>query len=164
MDLESIAAFSSVVIALCALALTFWQACIARRHNKLSVQPILTTWIHSDVSSNEYIIELLNKGVGPALIKDFKVFVDSHEIMGEGYEPIEKALKLVFPQYSYVSRQSFLSAGYSMVANETRALVSIKFYGTNFPVPEEIAHAIRRVRLTVNYASVYGELFVFGGD
>lgn len=149
---------------MCALGLTIWQACIARRHNKLSVRPHLTTWTHSDKISHAYVVDLLNNGIGPAFIKDFKLLIDGHAIVGEGYVPIEKALKVLFPQYQYSSQQAFVGPGYSMAATEKRQLVAIQFLGTNLPKPEEVDHAIKRVCLLIEYSSIYEEPFILDSD
>ncbi len=129
MTWEAIAGFSSAVIAICALGLTIWQARIARQYNKLSVRPHLTTWIHFNKTNHVYVVDLLNNGIGPAFIKDFKLLIDGHAIVGDGYEPIEKALKVLFPQYQYTSRQAFVGPDYSMAANERRQLVAIRTAG-----------------------------------
>lgn len=161
MGWEAIAGLSSAVIALCALGLTVWQAHIARRHNMLSVAPHLTVWRHSDRTNNVFSVDLLNNGIGPALIRSFQVQVDGHVIGGEGYEPIEKALKVIFPQYQYSSYQSFVSSGYAMSPKEVRSLVTIQFSGDRLPQPEEIEHATKRIRILIEYSSMYGEPFVF---
>lgn len=161
MSWEAVAGLSSAVIALCALGLTVWQAHMARRHNILSVTPHLTTWRHSDRTHNVFSVELLNNGIGPALIRSFQVQVDGHVMGGEGYEPIEKALKIIFSQYQYSSYQSFVSRGYAMSPKEARPLVTIQFSGEKLPQPEEIEHATKRVRILIEYSSMYGEPFVF---
>ncbi|NQT57186.1 MAG: hypothetical protein HQ551_13270 [Desulfobacteraceae bacterium] len=155
MNWEAIVGFSSAVIALCAFGLTIWQACITRRHNKLSVTPHLTTWTHSDKAKNIYAVELLNNGIGPALIISFHIQVDGQAIIGEGTEPMEKALRILFPQYQYSSWQSFVSKGYMMSAKEARNLVTIQFHGEKLPRPEEVEHATKRARLLIEYKSIY---------
>lgn len=129
MSWEAIAGFSIAIIALCAFGLTIWQARITQKHNKLSVTPHLTTWSHSDAGNNRYAVELLNNGIGPALINSFQIQVDGQFIVGEGTEQMEKALKILFPQYQYNSWQSYVSKGYMMSAKEVRNLVTIQFYG-----------------------------------
>lgn len=156
---EAIAGLSSAIIALCALGLTIWQAKIARRHNKLSVMPHLTTWSQRDVANNRYSAELLNNGIGPALIEGFHIYVDGQLISGEGLEPIEKALKILFPQYQYASSQSFVAKGYAMAEKEERNLVTIVFQGDKVPTPAEVEHASKRARLIITYKSVYGDEF-----
>src|SRR3989338_4510805 len=120
MSWEAIAGFSSAVVAVCALGLTVWQAAITRRHNRLSVTPHLTTWTQFEQATGRYSIEILNNGIGPALIKSFSVQVDGQPIVGEESEPIEKALKVLFPQYSFQSSQSYMARGYMMSPKEAR--------------------------------------------
>jgi hypothetical protein len=156
---EAIAGFSSAIIAFCALDLTIWQARIMRHHNKLSVTPHLTTWSQSDKTSSRYAVELLNNGISPALISSFQIQVDGQPIIGEGAEPIEKALKILFPPYQYTSALSYVFTGYMMGAKESRNLVTVQFYGEKFPPPEEVEHAIKRTRLLIEYESIYRQKF-----
>ncbi len=158
---ESIAGISSAAIALCALGLTVWQAKITRDHNKLSVTPRLTTWSQRDVANNRYSVELLNNGIGPALIESFCIHVDGQSMSGEGMEPIEKALKILFPQYQYASWQSFVAKGYLMAEKESRNLVTIVFRGDRVPTPVEVEHVTKRARLLIAYESIYGDQFTF---
>jgi hypothetical protein len=161
---EAITGIASAVIALCALFFTVWQVTVIRRHNKLSVTPHLTTWYHSDDENNRYQIELLNNGIGPALIKSFLIQVDGQSINGEASEPIKKALKILFPQYCYESFQSYIASGYMMSEKETRALVVIQFNGELLPKPEEVDHAIKRTRLIIEYESIYGNDYCLDTD
>lgn len=164
MTWEAIAGLSSAVIALCALGLTIWQAHIARRHNMLSVTPHLTTWRNMDKANNKYEVQLLNNGIGPAFIRSFQIQVDGQPITGEGYEPIEKALKILFPQSQYRLYHSFLARGYAMAANEIRSLVTIHFLGDEAPEKEEVEHNFKRTRLLIEYSSIYEQPFVLDSD
>lgn len=148
---------AAAVIALCALGLTVWQAVVARRHNKLSVTPYLTTWSHSDGGNNRYQIDLLNNGIGPALIKSFLIQIDDRSISGEGTEPIEQALKILFPQYSYQPSLAYVANGYMMSEKESRSLAIIQFNGSPLPSPDEVKHAIKKARLIIDYESIYGD-------
>lgn len=155
MEPDVIAAIASTIIALCALGFTIWQGVQTRRHNRLSVQPHLTTWNHSEHNKLLYTIDLINNGIGPALIKNFSIRVDDKPINGDGSEPIKKALKLLFPNYSYHSYQSYVGAHYMMAAKEKRVLVQFQFTGDTVPPPEEVEHAIKRSRLLIDYESIY---------
>ncbi len=161
MSWEALAGFSSAVIALCALFLTVWQTHTTQKHNMLSVTPHLTTWTNMDLAKNTYAIELLNNGIGPALIKSFTIEVDGQAITGDGTTPIEKALAALFPQYEYQSWQSFISKGYMMSAKETRNLLTVQFLGGRAPTPEEIDNAAKRFRVVINYESIYQKAFTF---
>jgi hypothetical protein len=105
-------------------------------------------------------VELLNNGIGPALIQSFRIQIDGQPISGEGMEPIEKALKILFPHYQYISGQSYVSKGYMMAAKETRNLVTIAFQGEKMPRPEELDHAAKRAQLLIEYKSIYDEDFI----
>ena len=161
MSWEAIASISSAIIALCAFVLTIWQLKVQRRHNMLSVQPYLTTWSHRD-DKGLLKVDVLNNGIGPALIKTFKIFVDSHAINGQDMEITRKAVKLLFANYPHaVPYASFLSNGYMMSAKETRCLASVEFCGPNFPTSEEIDHAGKRIRIYIEYESIYHEKLVY---
>lgn len=94
-------AIASFSVALCAFVFSFWQAKIVRDHNKISVKPHLTTWNSVDHDNGIYVVHVLNNGIGPALINKFEIRVDNKVISGDGTEPIEKALKILFPNQPY---------------------------------------------------------------
>lgn len=70
MALPSPFEIGTLVIALCALAATIWQAAISRRHNKLSVRPVLTLY-RRDIDG---VIYVRNNGSGPAIIKSYEIW------------------------------------------------------------------------------------------
>ncbi len=90
---EVLTGISSSVIAICALAYTIWQGKQAQLHNKLSFRPHLTLWSHRNHGQGTYEFDVINNGLGPALIESFIVKVDGKELSGEGSDPIIKALK-----------------------------------------------------------------------
>ena len=158
---EAIAGLSSALIALCALGFTYWQVCISRRYNKLSVIPYLTTWSNLEYEKGTYTVNIMNNGVGPALIKSFQIFVDGQKVDGYGLGLIEKALTILFPAHKYNSYKAFLSDGYMMASNEKRVLVSIQFVGLSYPKTEEIDQVNKRVKIVIDYESIYSEKHVY---
>ena len=159
MDWPVITGLSSAIIALCAFIFTIWQFAQARKHNRLSFRPHLTTWTDQDAAKGFYGIELLNNGLGPAIIERFVVKVDGKSISGDGTEPIEKALKILFPNFAYQARQSYLANGYSMSAKERCTIVAVQFLGPQLPSAEFVEHAINRSALEISYKSFYEETF-----
>lgn len=103
----------------------------------------------------------MNNGVGPALIKKFQIYVDAQQVQGLHLELIRKSIKLLFPNYPYNLENSYLSDGYMMSPKEVRDLVVIQFLGPNLPAPEEIEHASKRIRILIEYESIYKEVFVY---
>lgn len=159
MDWQVLTGISSTVIALCALAFSIWQGIKDRTHNKLSFRPHLTTGTHTNVNKGFYAIELINNGLGPALIEGFLFKVDGKVISGEGTEPIEKALKIIFPGLNYQSHHVYLAKGYSMAAKEKCTLVAVQFTQQPFPSSEFVEHAFNRGDIEIDYKSFYEETF-----
>lgn len=155
---------SSSIIAICALALTIWQGYITSRHNKLSVAPYLTTWVSADGDSGVYSIEIVNNGIGPALIKAFRIFVDGIEIKGSESELVENATKMLFGNYEYQSSNCFLTNGYMMADKNKHEVFSIKFIGQRKPNFQEYKQTIERARLVIEYESIYKDKFIFDSD
>jgi hypothetical protein len=159
MDWQVITGISSTVIALCALGFTIWQGMQTRKHNRISYRPHLTTWTHRNTEKGFYAIELINNGIGPAVIENFIVKVDDKRISGDGTEPMEKALKIVFPNLAYQSHQSYVALGYSMAPKERCTVVAVQFLGQQFPSKEFVEHALSRGDLEISYKSLYEEVF-----
>ncbi len=161
MEPSDYTALASVIVASCALGFTIWQGMQTRRHNILSVKPHLGTWTDSQPDKRLYTIELLNNGIGPALIKNFSIYVDDRLVDGyeDGTKAIKKALKILFPNYTYDSYRSYVGPGYMMAPKESRTLVRVQFTGKLTPPPEEVDRTINRAKLIINYESIYEEAF-----
>jgi hypothetical protein len=158
---QVISGIATTIIALCALALSIWQGVQTRRHNRLSFRPHLTTWTNTDAEKGFYTIELTNNGIGPALIEEFLVKVDGKVISGQGTEPIEKGLKIIFPNLEYTSLRGYVAKGYSMAAKGKVTIAAIQFLKQPFPSLEFMERASNRVSLDIPYKSFYGEQFHF---
>lgn len=74
----------AVIVALLACAIAFITFRSQREHNKKTVLPLPEVWF-SDLSS-EIQISLMNHGVGPLIIKSFRVFKS-------GKEPFDSLIK-----------------------------------------------------------------------
>ena len=155
---------ASNVIAICALGTTFYQAHLTRNHNRLSVKPHLTTW-HESMSDGQEVFEIINNGVGPALIKEFKIFVDGQEVTGEGVDIVSNCLKIIFSAYKLsIINSGYLGNGYVMSAKEHRTLITFAFEENNEPSDAEFEFLTNRVRLLVKYESIYGVPDTYDSD
>ena len=164
MDWNVITGISSVVIASCALAYTVWQGKQTQKHNKLSFRPHLTSWSHRNSDKGVYAVEVMNNGLGPALIESFTVKIDGKVISGEGTEPIEKGLKILFPNAQYQSHQAYMAKGYSMAAKEKCTILAIQFTEAMSFTPEVIEHTFNRADLIIKYKSFYEEEFTYSSE
>ena len=164
MDWGMITGISSVVIALCALIFSIRQSKQAQKHNRLSFKPHLTSWTHKNSDKGAYALELMNNGLGPALIESFTIKVDGKVMPGEGAEPIEKGLKILLPNIQYQSQQAYMAKGYSMAAKEKCTIIAIQFTGQSSLSPEAIEHAFNRADLIVKYKSFYEEEYTYSSE
>ncbi|WAJ72233.1 hypothetical protein [Catenovulum adriaticum] len=78
---SDITAISSVVIAFLALFLTIWQGLVVKKHNRLSLQPILRFASEVAVSKKGLVFSISNHGVGPAIISSLY-----YVVKGKRYE------------------------------------------------------------------------------
>ena len=78
---EMLVGVSAVVIGLCALGVSMYEASLMREEQRAAVMPILELGrsynvSSSDPSSNRFALLAQNVGIGPARVLDFKVSVD----------------------------------------------------------------------------------------
>ena len=161
MNWESAPEISSTVIALCALFFTVWQGRQLQKHNKLSFRPHITSWSHSNPDEGSYTVEIINSGLGPAIIESFTIKIDGEVILGRGTEPIEKGLKLLFPNTNYTSQQAYMAKAYSMAPKERCSIVALQFQGPQLPTKDTVEHALNRADLIIEYKSFYDEEFTY---
>ncbi|MES9940337.1 MAG: hypothetical protein ABW105_01640 [Candidatus Thiodiazotropha sp. 6PLUC1] len=160
-DWEALTGIASVVIALCVLVFTVWAGWRTHVHNKLSVKPHLTTWTSRWPEQQKYSIQLVNNGLGPALIKRFVVRLDNNVIKGKGTEPLDSVIRALFTGDKYKCKTGLLDTGYSMPANEEKTIVDIQFLEPNTITPDELEEKLSRCELEIQYTSFYNDKFSF---
>jgi len=157
---ELMVSLASLVIAICAICVSVWQGIQTRKHNQISVTPHLTTWVETEAKKNKYTIELMNNGIGPAVIDSFSLCVDGKEIKSESSKKIGLALKILFPNNDYKEYHSWFGNKYVMAKDEKRSLLDIIFLGPNAPSSEKVLKNIERSSLKIIYRSMYDKFFV----
>ena len=73
-DLNSIATIGAVILSIVAISISVLEVSTMRTHQRASVWPYLE--ISQSYNQDMFSITLRNKGVGPALIKDFALLLD----------------------------------------------------------------------------------------
>ena len=74
--------FAALVVAVCALVVTVWQGAVTRKHNRLSVTPVLTLF-RREIDG---IITVKNNGIGPALIISQEVYFRGEPLEEESFQ------------------------------------------------------------------------------
>lgn len=150
---------ASATTALAALTVACYQLHATRKHNKISVIPNITTWSHLDHINHNYIYKIVNTGLGPAVIRKFQVSLDGKEISSADGDAMDVVMKILFTHYIHSKTTSSLAHGQIIPANESTILAGIIFNGPSRPTKEEILHAASRVRVIIEYESVYGSKY-----
>jgi hypothetical protein len=143
-----ITALASMAIAGCALIATFWQAKLARDHNRKSTTPLLN--FHSS-TVNGYATSLRNDGVGPAILADFHYFVDGEQC--HSFMEVNERLS-VPPGIAFFHADVTMPASIG-VGQSVRI---VEFSGTPNLAPQ-ISDLAARLDIRVTYRSVYGQQF-----
>lgn len=150
----------SITIAICAIAVAVSETYLTRKHNRLSVRPSL----HFDImhSKGELRVSIKNKGLGPAIIKSFRVFFNGEELVGSAYEianEISDELEIAhFAPKVYIpgSEQNFLP-------NEELHILRIPDLVSDIEELSRVREALVYLNVQVNYLSIYEESFSSNG-
>lgn len=139
----------AIFIATIALMISVWQGCEQRKHNRLSVRPLLNFDMISYNTTRS--IKLSNNGLGPAVIKSFRLTLDGKQIDAEDGNPWASVIQARSLQGKY-SAMYYFADGSIIKPEETYSLFTW--------TPEDTA----RLDITINiqYNSLYEEEYRIG--
>ena len=154
-----------MVIALCALGLTLYQAWLTRRHNRLSVMPHLD-WTRARQRSDDGIalrFLLINTGIGPAIIKRREFLIAGKLFVSSGRDCIEDLATHCFGgKLTYRVRQhSLLGIGAIVPAGHHVCVAEVFFPGLKPADESQIEACLQPLVFEVAYESFYRERFRF---
>lgn len=143
----------AVLIASLALLLTVWEARQTRKHNQLSLLPLLRFDTNIVPENERAEIRVLNKGTGFAFIHSYEMLIDGktrQELSIGRWEELTRYLGLEdVVSYAFFDPTTVLSPG------ESHSLISIPI-GTWTPDrTKQIRNAFRKLSYTIKYASPY---------
>lgn len=156
----------TIIIALLALGAVIWQGIIFRRHNKISVTPMIVHHIDTNISNNGIYVSLKirNVGSGPALVTD-RYFV----LRGERYIPrhpdhlIKEILESTIGKtlhYQIITSGMFGPKA-KIPAGAEITLVSVFFPDLHPDAIETIEALTDKADFIVKYECLYGETYTF---
>ena len=143
------------LIAILALIVTLQQLSVQRKHNRLSVKPYLIFHRITKYDSPQLIIELNNSGLGPAIIKEVRYFIDEIEYVTnknifKWIDILEKVNINAVKVFENNLCQDSLSAG------ETKNIVSADIFEGQIVNVEDLY----RINIQIRYESIYNESYV----
>ncbi len=148
-------------IAICAALFTFYQAWLARHHNRLSVQPHLQ-WSHARTWKDdgfEYRLMVENYGLGPARIKKIELLLNKEAFVAETDDPIREIVKKAFQNVIpyRVKNSSFPARGYMLKAQSEYPVISLSFPGLKEADVSKLEGLRTSIDLRIEYESMYGD-------
>ena len=150
MDANTLIAICATVIAVVSLGVSVFEARATRKHNRLSVQPLLGLTTRFPVGGTARL-RLSNSGLGPAKIVSSRLMVDGKprgDFSRPGVDELRSGLS-VRPHATTLGGHPFLDTGYEQF------LLSVDSYD---PAEHgEFRDLIeRRLQVQIRYDSIYG--------
>ena len=157
MTSELIVSCSSAFIAILALGVAVWQGHLMRRHNRLSLRPHLTFRETISATNNpQFVLELQNNGIGPAIVGDFHILLDGKRETDFEAQTWLALLDLVGlhgqAQGAACGRGEFLAAGQSLRLVKYDSRPNLADIGA-------LRKALQRLTVHIKYHSVYGDKY-----
>lgn len=156
MKIELLVSIIGTIIALSAMATTVWQGFLTRRHNRLSVRPMLR--VDRIIAENKASLLLANRGVGPAIIISMKFFVDGKVIeKKDSIPPGVLVLQKIgldarnFKVFEFLPPEPF-SAGEKQELFESIGKISDETF---------VKKAFDRISVIIEYKSFYEDKYTF---
>lgn len=152
----------SGILAICALFLTVYELRSTRQHNRLSVRPFLTDNSHTDRTATltTETLEIINTGIGPALIKKFQVFKDEKLLIWDEHDDLERQLSEAIPGAKIIHMQTYKDAG-AIPANERIPILKYISDNQNADVLKKLIKDMPKFILKIEYESLYGDKFTY---
>lgn len=154
----------SVVIALCALGLTIYQASVTRRHNRLSVTPHIQIFTERSLSKGigTISVSILNNGLGPALFESYELLLVEQPIDVGDITSVELALSQRLGRTLTVVSLANLIGAHSMRRDESRVVLSVQLSCKDHNEFKDFGDSfIRQVNIAITYRSLYQSRFVY---
>lgn len=178
-----VTAWAAILAVVGAAVCSLWNTLVQRRHNRLSVRPLVVLQIntHRFDSGVRVILTLENLGVGPAIVNKLTFNLDDNPVheCAEPAETIVNAIDTCFKGSHWQGRYKIESHGVpaiksAILTNRAHVLATVSFLFTqpaikNSPNPKvrasyeaqfkEVTRNIDRFDVFLDYESLHGEKF-----
>lgn len=157
-------AVSSLVVAGSALHVSSENGRAQRRHEVLSVKPLVYTWLECDTQKREVRYHIQNNGVGPAIITNVLFFSREGDsdmcsleklpvLLSEKIERFESRAKL---------NKIWLASSYALPPGGDLKLLTLHLHDHPLLRSEEVLRLSDEVKLklscSIEYQNIYGEV------
>ena len=159
---SDVIAIASGIVAICALATSFWQARLSRKHNEISVRPHLL--IHYYIESQiPLTIEIKNVGLGPAIIKSVNACFGHVCFAIHSAPTMLRMIKLLIPENPDFTYKCELFSQYSVIApGESIKWLILTSKTDQEGVFKAINSNLNSFKIHIQYQCMYGNNFSLG--
>lgn len=160
---DVVVSFAAAVIALAALVTSVWQGIETRNHNRQSVQPKLhIDRIEANYTSFESGVvpgfSLINNGIGPAIVRDVRVYVDGSLQPNEyGFNGWKNAIRALTVDEAWVRFYGFNDGDALRDGQARRLLYVVENGALGSAGLNRFSSVLARVRIEIDYESIYGD-------
>ncbi|PSU34617.1 hypothetical protein [Photobacterium lutimaris] len=159
MDISDYIATGAAIVSVSACAINIWQASISKKHNQLSVKPML----HFDcILDNDLVLKIKNTGTGPAIINNCSLYFNE-VLLGSNSQEIAYNLFEELEVQHLGGRMYIPGIRQAMPAGESYEIMRIDAVISDNQVMERIMNDLTLLTIDLNYESIYGEKFDISG-
>jgi len=158
MNPSIITAIAAVVVGLAALTVSVWTTLLARRHYRLSVTPHVRVDF-SYAPGQPFTVTLSNRGIGPAVIKGMRAWIDGQPVSSPQTAGLVEALRTAGLGGEFYAFNFW--EGDALSPGEEKILIQATIDEDGVKTTEELRVALARVGMTIQYETMYGDRHVF---
>lgn len=153
---DRILGLTAMLVSLMTLLIFIYQTNLLRQQNYISILPYLAVSSTIDASTTKFQIDVINQGIGPAIIESIAVLYDGRSYNLADYEHrLFDALRDIDPDLDSVIHFSTgtLEPGMAIPANTSYNLVAVKNQPEDFKIMTSVFDELLSDGL--NYSIVY---------
>jgi hypothetical protein len=79
-DISGASKYAPIFISVIALATSIYSAMLTRSYDRLSARPFVQFYRETDIAAEEVGLNMLNDGLGPAVISDMRIHLDGKKV------------------------------------------------------------------------------------
>jgi hypothetical protein len=149
---------AAVFISFVALLLALYDTKIKKKYYNLSVRPFFDIDKHIDLSNHKVTVDLTNKGVGVAIIKNFRIICGDQIYDNPKLDEVENIFDGI--GYGILERKVYTLHSNGVFAKDEK-IELLKFKLSNMEKKtEDVLKTLSRIIIEIKYESISGELFL----
>jgi hypothetical protein len=153
-------ALASVSIAVIALVFSIWQGYLMRKHNRLSVVPLL----HFDcgIADDVFFLKLKNAGVGPAVVKSLEIRFHDAKLVGSLHHITDKLVDEL--EIGHLGATVYRPGeNQAIAAGNEYEILKIQNVTSDLETKDRFLDNLELLTINIRYTSIYGEKYNLSG-